>query len=118
MNKIKKITNLSYLLEISGSDKNFMNEMIEMFIAQVPVFQFELNKLYEEKEWFKLGRLAHKIKSSVIMMGMSILADDIKKLEEDAKQGINIEGYPEIISKFVEDTNFAVKELREYLKIY
>ena len=109
----KKIIDLAYLQEISNNDSNFIDELISMFLEQIPQYQESLNGLYNAKDWYNLGRMAHKAKSAVLMMGMKSLAEDLKNLEENAKQGKNIDGYNEIIFKFVRDSNLAIKELKE-----
>ena len=109
----KKIIDLAYLQEISNNDSNFIDELITMFLEQIPQYQESLNGLYNAKDWYNLGRMAHKAKSAVLMMGMKSLAEDLKNLEENAKQGKNIDGYNEIIFKFVRDSNLAIKELKE-----
>jgi len=109
----KKVIDLAYLQEISNNDSNFIDELISMFLEQIPQYQESLNGLYNAKDWYNLGRMAHKAKSAVLMMGMKSLAEDLKNLEENAKQGKNIDGYNEIIFKFVRDSNLAIKELKE-----
>lgn len=112
MNKDKFI-DLSYLNEISNGNKNFINELIDMFFQQIPEYQNIINDLYEKKDWYNLGRAAHKAKSAVLMMGMNDLASDLKKLEEYAKEEKNIDEYKEIIAKFVRVSNIATKELHD-----
>ena len=112
MNKDKFI-DLSYLNEISNGNKDFIHELIDMFFQQIPEYQDMLTSLYSKKDWFNLGREAHKAKSAVLMMGLNDLAGDLKKLEEYAKDGKNIGEYKEIIAKFVRGSNYALKELNE-----
>ena len=104
---------LSYLNEISGGNKEFIHELIDMFFEQVPDYQKTLSELHSKKDWYNLGRAAHKAKSAVLMMGMNDLSSELKKLEEYAKEGKNINEYQEIIAKFVLTSNNAIKELKE-----
>ena len=110
------LIDLSYLKEISNDSKEFLIDLIEMLLEQIPVYQSTLKDLYEKKDWNNLGRLAHKAKSAILMIGMKALADDLKKLEENAKQGKNIHEYLEIIVKFVSVSESALKELKEIKK--
>ena len=111
-----KYINLSYLNEISNGNKKFINELIDMFFIQVPEYQELLQEHFEKKDWYNLGRTAHKAKSAILMMGMNDLSRDLKKLEENAKDAKNINEYSEIIAKFVRDSNTAIKELKEIQK--
>lgn len=111
-----KFIDLSYLHEISNGSKDFINELIGMFNEQVPEYQEILKNLYNQKDWYNLGRTAHKAKSAILMMGMKDLAADLKKLELDAKEGENIDEYQEIIAKFVRVSDIALEELKEIQK--
>lgn len=104
---------LSYLNEISGNNSEFIHELIDMFFEQIPDYQKTIYELYEKKDWYNLGRAAHKAKSAVLMMGMTELSSELKKLEEYAKEGKNINEYQEIIAKFVSISNVAIEELKE-----
>ena len=92
------------------------NEMIEIFKDQVKEFNKGLEAHYEKKEFEQLGKLAHKAKSSVSIMGLHDLASELKRLELIAKAGENKEEYQQIINKFKLDTNEAVNELNEVTK--
>ncbi len=113
-----KLVNLDYLNEISDGNADFIIDLIEMFFKQIPEYQIYLLDLYKKKDWVNLGKLAHKAKSAILMVGMEELAGDLKKLEENAKEGININEYHEIIVKFVRESNLAIKELKEVRKKY
>lgn len=113
-----KLVNLDYLNEISNGNTDFIIDLIDMFFKQIPDYQISLSDLYDKKDWVNLGKLAHKAKSAILMVGMKELAEDLKKLEENAKEGININEYQEIIVKFVRDSNLAIEELKNVRKNY
>ncbi len=110
MNKDKFI-DLSYLNEISNGNKDFINELIDMFFEQISEYKITLNDLYRKKDWYNLGRAAHKAKSAVLLVGIKDLATELKKLEDYTKDEKNIDEYKEIIAKFVRISDIAVKEL-------
>jgi HPt (histidine-containing phosphotransfer) domain-containing protein len=116
MNNKHQVIDLSYLNEISDGSNDLINDLIEMFFEQIPEYQESLNEFYSTKEWVNLGKTAHKAKSAILMVGMKELADELKKLEENAKEGKNINEYKEIIAKFVRESNTAIKELQEIKK--
>jgi HPt (histidine-containing phosphotransfer) domain-containing protein len=82
-----------------------------MFREQVVEFHNEMKSFLEQKNYLSLGLLAHKAKSSVAIMGMSDLADLLKTLELQAKEGKETEKYQSYIDRFRNDTAEAVKEL-------
>ena len=115
------IIDLSYLREMSGGNKDLILEMITIFKNQTLEFGSEMDQLLQSKQYELLGKLAHKAKSSVSIMGMEKLASQLKELELAAKDGIKTESYGAIVDDFKRDTATAVKELDlvvENLDIY
>ena len=106
---------MEYLEEISEGNQDLACDLIEMFIKQIPIFAEQLDTLYSKGDYILLGKLAHKIKSSVAMMGISELATDMKTLEYIAKEGKDVEKYPIYISKFKTISSEAVNELNDIL---
>ncbi len=110
-----KYINIEYIEEICDKSKALIADMITIFREQVSEFAGEMKRLLREKEYYELGLLAHKAKSSVAIMGMKNLAEKLKELELNAKEGIKTEDYPALIEDFIKQTNEAVKELDKYL---
>jgi HPt (histidine-containing phosphotransfer) domain-containing protein len=96
---------------MSGGNKELILEMISIFSTQVKEFGDEMDQLLNDKQYEKLGKLAHKAKSSVSIMGLEELARKLKDLELSAASGINIESYAQIVTNFKKSTADAVKEL-------
>jgi HPt (histidine-containing phosphotransfer) domain-containing protein len=104
-------TDLSYLKEMSGGNKELVLEMIDIFKDQVKEFTSDMDNHLNNKEYELLGKLAHKAKSSVSIMGLNDLAVELKELENLAREGKMPERYPVIISHFKDTTTIALKEL-------
>lgn len=109
-------TDLSYLKEMSAGNKELVLEMIDIFKSQAEEFKRDMLDLFTKKEYLLLGKLAHKAKSSISIMGLTDLATDLKTLENNSKAGIKIEGYKKIIDKFIRETDEAVNELDQVSK--
>lgn len=105
--------NLAYLKEMSAGNTDLANEMINIFIEQVDEFSTLLTEHYNNEEYVKLGRLAHKAKASISIMGLEELATDLKRLELLAVEGKDKDQYPIIINRFKTETDEAVEELKE-----
>jgi HPt (histidine-containing phosphotransfer) domain-containing protein len=108
-------TDLSYLKEITGGESSIVQEMVEMFFAQVDEFKTNLNKYLEEKKWAELGKEAHKAKSSVLIVGMEDLGKNLKKLQLLTEEEKEIETYPDYVKMFEEQCDAAIEELKEEL---
>ncbi|MCF8363083.1 MAG: Hpt domain-containing protein [Prolixibacteraceae bacterium] len=108
-------TDLSYLKEITGGESSIVQEMVEMFFAQVDEFKENLNKYLKEENWAQLGKEAHKAKSSVLIVGMEDLGKNLKKLQLLTEEEKEIETYPEYVKMFEEQCDAAIDELKEEL---
>lgn len=102
---------LSYLREMSGGNKELVLEMISIFNSQVVEFGQSMDQLLSSGQFELLGKLAHKAKSSVSILGMDHLAQQLKNLENSAREGKNIETYAAIVAAFKQETAEAVREL-------
>ena len=82
-----KYIDLSYLESISEGNSEIINELITIFIEQVPEFTEGFDEGLTQKDWSKIAAVAHKAKSSVMSMGINNLGNnDLKNLELLAKQ--------------------------------
>jgi len=106
---------LTYLESMSMGSNEMVVEMIRIFLDQIPEFTEGLQKLLEEQNYVELGALAHKAKSSVAVMGMNQLADDLKTLELNAKAQTDPESYPVLVNRFIEQVTVTGQELEAYV---
>lgn len=82
-----KHINLTYLESISDGSKEMIEELISIFIEQIPEFTQDFKDGLAQKNWKKIAAVAHKAKSSVLSMGINELGNqDLKNLELVAKQ--------------------------------
>ena len=109
------LTDLKYLQQMTGNDSDMMKEMIELFLHQLAELRVDMNSLMESQDWFELSRLAHKIKSSALVMGVEQMAQVMKELELMAKEGKDTEKYPDYITRLNEMIEITETELRPFL---
>jgi HPt (histidine-containing phosphotransfer) domain-containing protein len=112
---------LSYLREMSGGNKELILEMISIFSSQVADFGKEMDQLLANGQYEALGKLAHKAKSSVSIMGLTDLAGRLKDLENSANEGKNVQLYSATVENFKKTTEEAVQELeivKKNLELY
>src|SRR5690554_3859585 len=112
-----KWINLSYLESIAEGDESIIEELINIFLEQIPEFTEGVDKSFTEKRWLELAALAHKAKSSVLSIGMEELGNrDLKNLELIAKElyvrEISSKDNPDI--KEIETSQQLEKNLRDY----
>jgi HPt (histidine-containing phosphotransfer) domain-containing protein len=109
------MTDLRYLQQMTGNDTGLIKEMIELFLQQLAEARADIELLTKSKDWLELSRLAHKIKSSALVMGIEPMVDDMKELEIFAREGKNVEKYPEYIANLNTLIDKTEVELRIYL---
>ncbi len=110
-----KFINTEYIETVSGGDKEIVKDLVSIFRDQADEFTAEMKLLLEKKDYFNLGLLAHKAKSSVAIVGMTDLAGLLKTFELEAKAGSNTGNYDGYISRFETETRKAVQELESYI---
>jgi HPt (histidine-containing phosphotransfer) domain-containing protein len=112
---IYKFINTEYLDSVSGGDPEIINEIVLIFKDQCVEIYNEMVSLNSENEYLSLGLLAHKVKSSVAIMGMNDLATMLKTFEQQAKEGIESHLYESYIERFKTETDIAVVELEDLI---
>ena len=107
-------TDLRYLEHMTEGDKGLIRELIGIFSTQVEEYSKLMNKYLRERNWGELGKMAHKAKSTVAIMGMKALSERLKLLEVLAAKGENRDSYAGIVNHFTSECEEAVKELQLY----
>jgi HPt (histidine-containing phosphotransfer) domain-containing protein len=108
-------TNLVYLQQMTGNNHDIMKEMIQMFLAQLDETSIELDLLFKNCNWLELSRLAHKMKSSALVIGVETMTKDMIELESLAKETTQPEKCKECINRFNELSMRVKAELEECL---
>lgn len=113
-----KYINPEYLENVSGGDVEMIREIVGMFREQSDEAYGQMLSLLGAGDYHNLGMLAHKVKSSVAIMGMNDLAAMLKKFELDAKEGKDSGSYKSYIERYREETVNALVELEDLIIKY
>jgi HPt (histidine-containing phosphotransfer) domain-containing protein len=97
---------------MTDNNPDLMKELVDIFISQADEYTKEMQEFYSKSDWQSLGRLAHKAKSSVAIMGMSELSEMLKDFELSAREQKNVDKFLEYVKRFERDINIACKELK------
>ena len=98
---------------MSGGDAKFISEMIDLFREQITEYTELMPRLLHDKAYKDLGKLAHKAKSSVAVMGMNHVADLLKELEILANEEKDVGRYEMMINEFLGQSQLALIELEQ-----
>lgn len=78
---------LSYLLEMSCEDKDFINEMVAIFIDKVPIETELLEKAISQNDFDSVKKIAHNLKSSLHIFKLDGLTSNLTTIETQAIKG-------------------------------
>ena len=76
---------LSYLVELSGGDKEFIGEMLQTFLGETSELLDNLKEVEKGDDHERTYQIAHKLKSSLRMIGMERAAELCLQIEEKAR---------------------------------
>ena len=96
---------------VTDGDEKFKQELISVFIQQLPTLLVGLEKALDEKNYQQLSAIAHKTKSSVALMGIESLRADMAELELQAKNGNDEELFKKIVTNFISVSTDVLAEI-------
>lgn len=103
------------LYSVANNDEEFIKELIEIFLAQIPDFIQNMNQLFLDNNLEKLGREAHTAKSSVMVFGMINTGKLLNQIEIWAENK-NLDEIEPALKIVERDLELAKNELNEALK--
>ncbi len=106
---------LTYINNISDGDRAFIKEMLETFLKITPVALQEITAASDTQNWKEVGRIAHKIKPTLMLIGDNMLSKMFKKLEVDGKNKLRTEQIPEKVAKINTLCNQTLDSIREII---
>ena len=115
--KKDSIFSLKYYEDFSGGNKDFIREMLIVYLEETPRILEDLNKSTLNNNLTDVSANCHKLKTSFTMLGVE--SADVKKLEE-----ISLEKLPDLklIYKLNENIQLiglkSIKELKYFLLSY
>ena len=107
---------LSYLNQVFQGNREMINNIINLFLQQVPVYIREMEECVRKNEPLSLHPLAHKAKSSVSMLGIKDMESDILKIENDSKHLRNLDELPTLVSRVKQACDIVYIQLQEQLQ--
>ena len=114
---MKKKYDLKQLKKLADGDDDFVKEMIELFVENAPINLDEIKASLDNKDYNSIGYLAHKIKPSLDLMGLSNLKKDIIKLEELSQYGEDYDKISKIIVNLDSYCKVVISDLKKDFNI-
>lgn len=111
----ESVVNWELINTYLGEDKDFQKQMIEVFISNMPQYFEELEEAYANQNIEAIGKQAHKMKSSLSMLGVEKAQNYAIELESMSKQSNDINAFKMPINELEDVLNQAILELKKAL---
>lgn len=109
----KRLFDLTNLNEMLGGDKKAILQMVKIFLQATPESLSELNKCFQKNDLEGVSKLAHKLKSSVDIFSISDIKQDIRRLENNTRDNINLDEVPELVDKINTTLSKAIEQVEQ-----
>ena len=113
----KRLFDLTNLAEMLGDDKKAILQMVKIFLQATPESLNELNKCFEKNDLQGVSKLAHKLKSSVDIFQVKDIKQEIRRLENNTRDNINLDEVPELVEKINQILSTTIKQVEEEKEI-
>ncbi len=113
-----KISDLTLIHERAAGDNQFLKEILECYIVEMPVYIEEMNAFVSAKDLDGIIAQAHKMKSPVALMGALSLKELYAEIELEAKQNMDFIELTKKINIAQKQCAITVEELKtEFQKL-
>ena len=112
LNHIKQVTNLQNLKETMNGKETAIKEMLDYLLQQVPIYLAELTEAISNTNFVNIAKLAHKIKSAILIMGATQLEPLLTEIEEKAKNNSSIEEIITLNKELNDHCDVAIIEIK------
>lgn len=109
--KSKEDLDLSYLREMSGDSAEFMIEMLDTLVEQIPVYLEDLQRAVDAKEWKAASEFAHKVKPTFYYVGREDIRDYMQVIERNAKEEVNVDDIPSALAEVKAELNVILQQV-------
>jgi CheY-like chemotaxis protein len=110
---IGHVTNLQNLKETMHGKKAAIKEMLGYLLEHVPLYLNDLNDAVERTAYVEIAKIAHKIKSAVLIMGAKHLQPLLNEIELHAKNNSEIEIINTLNKELNRNCKQAMKEVMD-----
>ena len=107
---------LSYLNQVFQGNRDMINNIISLFLQQVPDYIREMEECVRKNEPLSLHPLAHKAKSSISMLGIKQMETDILAIELNSKNLRNLDELPGLVHRVRGTCDMVYGHLKEQLQ--
>lgn len=105
--------NLSKVYALSDNDPEFVNQILTLFVAEVPEDLSQIKEGIKKKDHKHVYAYAHKIKPTLDLMGLNVAFEEILQIEAWAKAEGKKKNIEETFKSVKNQVKDAVKEIKK-----
>lgn len=113
MTKTETVCNLNYLSEMVGGKKHLMKEIMDDFLKQINEELKSINDAIVITDYKTIKNIAHTIKSTVSIMGITVLEPILQEIENLGAAATDIEKIKELNQQLNLICKQAVEEIEK-----
>lgn len=108
----ENVCNFSYLADMMANKKSLIKGIIDAFLKQVPEDLQFINDAVTKSDYATIKNIAHAMKSTVSVMGISVLVPVLQEMEDLGAAAKDFEKIKELNQKL----NLICKQAMEEIK--
>ncbi len=112
-NATEKLYDMGAINDMAAGNTDFVLSLVKIFLDTIPANSSEMVKACNDGHWDMVSKLAHKLKSTVDMMRMRHITQEIRMIEMDAKSSGKKDHIPALVNKVNATIQKASEELRK-----
>ena len=105
--------NLSLIEELMGGDRESVKKIVQSFIQSIPPSVTAMQEACDAKDWLSTSKCAHNLKANIDTLQMHIIHEDVKNIEINGKQGVDLELIPSMVIKVKRVIEETIDQLKE-----
>jgi HPt (histidine-containing phosphotransfer) domain-containing protein len=105
--------NLSKVYALSDNDSEFVNEILTLFVTEVPEDLSQIKEGIKKKDHKHAYAYAHKIKPTLDLLGLNVAFEEILQLEAWTKTEGKKKDIEDTFKSIKTQINEAVKEIKK-----
>lgn len=110
-----KHLDLSYLVDNVTDDKDFIKEVLGVFLSSLtPDIQALEDAIYQ-KNHLQIKRSAHKVKSSFRSLGMIVMTKRLQEIEDMGHNNYDVRIIQPLFASFKKDLPDVKKEVQDFI---
>ncbi len=112
-----KIFDLSQLEKNFNGNTKFIQKVLKVFHKETPQLVGQLNQSLAQQDWQSVSRVAHKLKSSVGLMGIHVISHEIQNLDNYEDHDFSATEMAAMVHKIDQVCREVLQQIEQYLAV-